>query len=330
MRLTFIIWAMGSYNKIILFVMMLPLFTASIAVGGLQTAYGGEAPVSCNDNDDCIGGSDCRIDTCVGGFCELVEANVGVPCGDQSSGVCDDPDTCNDEGKCRDNFRSSTTECRADAGVCDVVEFCDGAGSCPADEFEPASTACGDGSDTICDNPNTCDGAGTCNDNNEPANTECRADAGACDVAELCDGAGSCPADEFEPASTTCTCNVGPGECDGSNTCIGFVLIDVKPGSDPNSINPKSMGLVPVAILGSDTLDVTTVDYANIEFGTSGAMPVHAALEDVNDDGFTDLVLQFIQKETGIAKGDVEACISGDTLGGQPFLGCDAIKTLGK
>jgi len=90
------------------------------------------------------------------------------------------------------------------------------------------------------------------------------------------------------------------------------------------------MGLVPVAILGSDTFDVLDVDYANVEFGTGGAIPIHMGLEDVNDDGFIDLVLLYIQKETGIAKGDVEACLSGDTLEDQPFIGCDTVKTPGK
>ncbi len=89
------------------------------------------------------------------------------------------------------------------------------------------------------------------------------------------------------------------------------------------------MGLVPVAILGSDTFDVSIVDYANVEFGLSGAKPVHMSLEDVNDDGFIDLVLLYVQKETGIVKGDDEACLSGETFDGQPFSGCDAIKTPG-
>ena len=89
------------------------------------------------------------------------------------------------------------------------------------------------------------------------------------------------------------------------------------------------MGLIPVAILGSDTFDVLDVDYANVVFGTGGALPIHMGLEDVNDDGFIDLVLLYIQKETGIVKGDTEACVTGELLDGTPFEACDAIKTPG-
>jgi subtilisin family serine protease len=38
------------------------------------------------------------------------------------------------------------------------------------------------------------------------------------------------------------------------------VEIDIKPGSDPNAINPSEEGVTPVAILGSDTFDVMDVD----------------------------------------------------------------------
>ena len=34
------------------------------------------------------------------------------------------------------------------------------------------------------------------------------------------------------------------------------IEIDIKPGSDRNSINPMSKGVIPVAILGSDEFDV--------------------------------------------------------------------------
>ena len=64
------------------------------------------------------------------------------------------------------------------------------------------------------------------------------------------------------------------------------VDIDIKPGSDPNSINLKSKGVVPVAVLTTPDFDAATVDPATVEF--AGASPVRWTMEDV--DGDTDTV----------------------------------------
>jgi hypothetical protein len=112
--------------------------------------------------------------------------------------------------------------------------------------------------------------------------------------------------------------------------------IDIKPGSDPNSINLKKKGLIAVAILGSADFDVTTVDVETLAFGPDGALPAHDLadpdvyaehLEDVNSDGFTDLVSHYRASETGIAEGDTEACLSGTTHGRSlTIAGCDSIR----
>jgi hypothetical protein len=92
------------------------------------------------------------------------------------------------------------------------------------------------------------------------------------------------------------------------------VDIDIKPGSDANPVNPRSKGVIRVAILGSDTFDVAGVDVTTLAFGPSGASPARGRKagrrQDVNKDGFTDLVTHYRTQESGIDFGDTEAWVT--------------------
>ena len=59
------------------------------------------------------------------------------------------------------------------------------------------------------------------------------------------------------------------------------VSIDITPGSYPNSINPKSKGQIPLAILATDTFDPTTVPTGcpspNCAVAAAGCAPPAAA-----------------------------------------------------
>ena len=116
------------------------------------------------------------------------------------------------------------------------------------------------------------------------------------------------------------------------------VEIDIKPGGFPNSINPQNRGVVPVAILGSDSFDVADVDVTTLSFGPGGAAPAHNLtdsfthndhMQDVNLDGYMDLVCHFRTGQTGISFGDETATLTGETISGQAFEGFDSIRTVG-
>jgi len=109
------------------------------------------------------------------------------------------------------------------------------------------------------------------------------------------------------------------------------VHIDIKPGGDPNSINPRSRGVIPVAILTTEDFDATAVDPTMVLFGETGteASPFHYAFEDVDGDGDIDMILHFRTQETGLVCGTTEAILTGKTLDGQAIEGSDSIKTVG-
>lgn len=126
--------------------------------------------------------------------------------------------------------------------------------------------------------------------------------------------------------------SVGRADIDFVRYCqFRTVPIDIKPGSFPNSVNPNSRGLIPVAILTTDSFDASTVDPTTVRFGRTGteAAPVHFALDDVNGDGYTDMILHFDTQSTGVVCGDTAASLEGKRFSGQAIKGSDSINTVG-
>lgn len=109
------------------------------------------------------------------------------------------------------------------------------------------------------------------------------------------------------------------------------VAIDIKPHSDPNSINTCSNGAVPVAILGSEVLDVSQIDPSTVTLADAGVKMVGksdkllCAIEDVNDDGYDDLVCHMVTVDLGLDSGDTTATVTAQLLNGGMISGSDTV-----
>jgi alkaline phosphatase len=112
--------------------------------------------------------------------------------------------------------------------------------------------------------------------------------------------------------------------------CMGMevVSIDIKPGSDLNSINLKSKGVVPVAILTTEDFDTSTVDPSTVVFAS--ATPVRWTMEDVDTDGDLDMLFFFKTQELELSDGNTKAFLVGATTDGTPILGEDTVNTVPK
>jgi len=111
------------------------------------------------------------------------------------------------------------------------------------------------------------------------------------------------------------------------------VCIDIKPGSDPNSINLGAEGGVPVAILTTADFDAALVDEFSLTLSGSavrlkGKSDKAGSLEDVDGDGDLDLVVQFYIDELALEEGATEAVLEGLTVDGTPIIGRDSVRVV--
>lgn len=130
-------------------------------------------------------------------------------------------------------------------------------------------------------------------------------------------------------------------DADTAGKCkVITVNIDIKPGSDPNSINLGDHGLLPVAILGSPEFDVTTIDPETIGIegvnlasrGSAKAPKLACSYEDVNVDGYLDMMAFFDVQDLVTAEvltdTTIELTITGNLFeehGGTLIEGTDSV-----
>jgi uncharacterized repeat protein (TIGR01451 family) len=133
--------------------------------------------------------------------------------------------------------------------------------------------------------------------------------------------------------------------------CVVPVLLNIKPGSFPNSINLGSNGVTPVAILSTTageggtpvSFDATAIDPLSVRFGrraeiwaeSAGASEAHGRghpersyeLDETTRDG--DSTSSSTSGPGRMFEADTEACVKGtytDGTGPHKFFGCDSIR----
>ncbi len=92
------------------------------------------------------------------------------------------------------------------------------------------------------------------------------------------------------------------------------VNIDIKPGSEKNTVNLRSKGVLPVAIINSDDFDIIEVVPETVMF--AGASPARWTMEDVDDDGDMDILFHFRTQDLCIPRDMNEISSSGETQTG--------------
>ena len=110
--------------------------------------------------------------------------------------------------------------------------------------------------------------------------------------------------------------------------------IDIKPGSYPNSINPSEQGLLSVAILGSASFDVYTINPETIKLGAVSlasrgsvkAPKLAFSFEDVNLDGYTDMVCFFRVPDLALMGTETELMLTAQLYDLTLIAGTDSIR----
>ena len=132
--------------------------------------------------------------------------------------------------------------------------------------------------------------------------------------------------DQRGASSVYMSIGIGGGFIDVFSS-VQAVTMDIKPGDVVNTLNLHSRGVIPVAILTTEQFDATSIDVTSLRFGATGeeAAAVRALLDDVDDDGDTDLFVFFRTQHTDIDCETLFTYLSGATLTGVRIAGTDSV-----
>lgn len=111
------------------------------------------------------------------------------------------------------------------------------------------------------------------------------------------------------------------------------INIEVKPGNDKlTRLNPRSKGVIPVAIMGSASFDVSGIKQSSLSFGASGneksLSKCQSVRRDINKDGYADQLCHFSNRSTNFQSGAIEGILKGKTSNGVNFEGRALLKVV--
>ena len=108
------------------------------------------------------------------------------------------------------------------------------------------------------------------------------------------------------------------------------VKIDIKPDGYPNSINLKSKGNIPVALIsgvyGGVNFDATTVDRVSLTFAGAPDLNIGKGSTDIDGDGDSDMAFHFDTPALRLTSTSTSASLTGRTADGIYFQGNDSVR----
>ncbi|MBI4234012.1 MAG: carboxypeptidase regulatory-like domain-containing protein [Chloroflexi bacterium] len=159
-------------------------------------------------------------------------------------------------------------------------------------------------------------------------------------------GSGSLSASHTYFTLATYTIKVCVKDDDGGEGCDTLqlavnplqVLIDIKPGSFPNSINLKNKGNVPVGVFTATysgvPFDATAIAPSSLVFAGAPDLGIGKSPEDLDGDGDLDKVFHFATPNLNLTQTSTEACLTGKAVANLglgygiqwiDFKGCDSV-----